>query len=78
MLILVQTGADAAVLAAERLRTLAEILRFNGLDPNFRMTISIGVAEARSDESWQATLDRADQALYRAKQGGRNRVAQAV
>lgn len=78
MLILVQTGADAAVLAAERLRTLAEILRFNGLDPNFRMTISIGVAEARSDESWQATLDRADQALYRAKQGGRNRLALAV
>ena len=77
MLILVQTGADAAVLAAERLRVLAEILRFNGLDPKFRITISIGVAEARADESWQTTLDRADQALYRAKQGGRNRVALA-
>jgi PleD family two-component response regulator len=40
----------------------------------FSVTISLGVAEHLADESEEAFLLRADRALYRAKDLGRNRV----
>lgn len=39
-----------------------------------RATVSIGAARQAADEAWQDALARADAALYRAKQSGRNRV----
>jgi PleD family two-component response regulator len=36
--------------------------------------VSIGVTEWRADDGADAMLERADRALYRAKQSGRNRV----
>jgi diguanylate cyclase (GGDEF)-like protein len=42
-----------------------------------RLTVSIGVAEVRADDDLAAWLERADQALYRAKRAGRNEVAAA-
>jgi diguanylate cyclase (GGDEF)-like protein len=42
----------------------------------FRITASFGVTQSGpEDRSFAALLTRADQALYRAKHGGRNRVA---
>lgn len=38
------------------------------------ITISVGAAQARSDDDGETLLERADQALYLAKDGGRNRV----
>ncbi len=40
---------------------------------NLKITASFGVAEF-ADQSWNETINRADQALYRAKKTGRNRV----
>lgn len=37
-------------------------------------TLSIGVTLLEADESMDAVVDRADQAMYEAKQHGRNRV----
>ena len=37
------------------------------------MTVSIGIAQCRRDEDRDSLLDRADAALYRAKQRGRDR-----
>ncbi len=37
-------------------------------------TVSIGVAESTSCDTWEALLTRADVALYAAKDSGRNRV----
>lgn len=62
--------------AAERLRQAVEALRILTLSGTVRVTISVGVAclvpEEVGDE--QSLLLWADQALYRAKEKGRNRV----
>ena len=42
-----------------------------------QVTVSIGVAEYASTESLSEFVERADQALYVAKQTGRNRVIAA-
>ena len=64
----VHQAVDAAQLA-EQLRTLVEA---NELVSDPAVTISLGVAELRSGESPNDWLHRADEALYRAKDAGRN------
>lgn len=54
---------------AEQLRTLVEV---NELAPESKVTISLGVAELRRDETFAQWLCRADAALYQAKRAGRN------
>ena len=46
--------------------------------PSISVTVSVGVAALAPDESGEELIQRADQALYRAKQGGRNRVESAT
>jgi diguanylate cyclase len=74
MLIFSQTRIEQAVHAADRMRRMVESLTIPGLDAAFRVTTSAGVAEHQAGEDWQTTVHRADEALYRAKQSGRNRV----
>lgn len=71
--VLLLPGADTTELqrVGGKLRAnVAAGLRNDGL----AVTVSIGAAALRSGETWQDWLGRADAALYRAKQGGRNRV----
>lgn len=72
LLILPQAGLEGARVRAERLRIDAGQLRF-AVSPELRQTISIGVAQYRVGEDVEQALERADAALYRAKQAGRNR-----
>ena len=44
------------------------------LRPNAGSTVSIGVAQYQPGETIMQTFARADEALYKAKQRGRNRV----
>ncbi len=69
--IVVLEGADLhkGVHLAEQLRTLVDA---NELVPDHAVTISLGVAELKNDESANDWLHRADEALYRAKDAGRN------
>ncbi len=60
---------DKAAHLADQLRTLVEA---NELVPDRSVTISLGVAELRDEESCGDWLARADQALYQAKEAGRN------
>ncbi len=69
------TGATTL---AERLRAAVCDLQLSGGDSYFNFTISCGVAEKLADEDIEVTIQRADAALYRAKNDGRNRTVIAL
>ena len=71
------TGLDAAAVFAERLRlrVAGTAMTLDDGQATVSVTVSIGIAAmGRTDGGGDAALRRADQALYRAKRGGRNRV----
>lgn len=74
--LLPETGLEAALQAAERLRVaVADMGLVHGGAP-LAVTMSLGVAQAAgAEETLDSLLKRADEALYEAKQSGRNRVA---
>jgi diguanylate cyclase len=74
LLILSETSLSGACTFAERLREKIEQLQFNEIDPQMKVTVSIGVTQYRPREEISTTLNRADMALYDAKARGRNRV----
>lgn len=75
VVICADTRLEKAVVVANRLREATHALRFDDIDPALRVTVSIGAAQARkADDDCDALIDRADTALYRAKQQGRDRV----
>lgn len=69
------TALDTAAVLAERLREQVSNAIFPGVG---KLTISIGVAECLTHESWEQWFARADHALYRAKANGRNQVQVAT
>jgi diguanylate cyclase (GGDEF)-like protein len=75
LVVLTQTPLAGARDCAERFRrTLKTYLFSSEKDTDVTATISIGIAEYRSGESISQTVNRADAALYRAKEGGRNKI----
>jgi diguanylate cyclase (GGDEF)-like protein len=78
--ILPDTSAQSAYVIAERLRLAIEaadcVCSEDG--QSIRFTVSLGLAELLpSDTDFDSILLRADQALYQAKEGGRNRTVVA-
>lgn len=67
------TTEEQAGVVAGRLLEATRALRFPNIDPELRVSVSIGIAQCRRDEGRDSLLDRADAALYRAKQRGRDR-----
>ena len=74
LIVLTQTDIQAAKVFAERIRVCVENSFFPDLGPDSRVTVSIGLAEHRTQENIEKTIFRADEFLYKAKKGGRNRV----
>jgi len=77
--VLTGTGLSVALQAAERIKVAIERLRLPhvGSTTSSFVTISVGVASMRPTDraaTQKDLLNQADQALYRAKNGGRNRV----
>ena len=68
------TSLEQALVVAGRLRDATGALRFDDIDPALRVSVSIGATQARKDAETRGDLfARADAALYRAKQRGRDR-----
>ncbi|MCB1690288.1 MAG: diguanylate cyclase [Halioglobus sp.] len=70
LLLLPNTGYDVALMLAERCRASIEKTLSNGIG----CTCSIGVAQLEVGEQMEKLMQRADQALYSAKNSGRNNV----
>lgn len=85
--LLARWGGEEFILLAQNCRLphaqeLAETLReavasapILTPDDGLRVTVSCGVAECSDDDDAETLVSRADRALYRAKEEGRNRVA---
>lgn len=73
--LLPQTSRDNALLTAERLRTSIADMPMAQISEAFSITVSIGVSTFNGqDISIAELMKQADQAMYRAKKEGRNRV----
>ncbi len=71
-------GAADSLKQAERLRARVGNHPIETFDGAFPVTLSMGVAAGKDRKAVEALLRAADQALYRAKNGGRNRVELAA
>ncbi|HMI56922.1 MAG TPA: sensor domain-containing diguanylate cyclase, partial [Gemmatimonadaceae bacterium] len=76
VVILPETGEDGAVKVAERIRARVSEQQSEGLVPMPAVTVSVGVATVLSTQiqAPEELIALADEALYRAKAQGRNRV----
>jgi diguanylate cyclase len=72
VMILVGTGADSAVIAADKIRTGISAIGFHFRNKPVTVTASCGITTFHADDTADSAFDRADRALYRAKDSGRN------
>ena len=70
-----ETTLEEAMALAERIRSSIESIRYSKAAP---VTVSLGVAQFKGEESCEELVKRADAALYKAKDEGRNRAVRAA
>jgi len=75
VVLLAESEAQGAMKTAEKLRRAVELAPFKYEGELVPIRVSVGVTQARSSDTSARLFHRADQALYRAKEGGRNQVA---
>lgn len=76
-LILPETSLEYAKQAANRVLSHCADIKVPYYNQWLYTTVSIGITEAMArDQSFADTMKRADNALYKAKRGGRNRIVQ--
>lgn len=75
IILLPQTELEGALHQAERLLKRVSDTTYDGMPPDHRITVSIGVAIHNAEETLSADefIKRADDALYIAKEGGKNK-----
>ncbi|MFK8069234.1 MAG: GGDEF domain-containing protein [Gammaproteobacteria bacterium] len=74
MIVLPQSDITAASAVGERIRQAIEKSPISFNDNSISITISLGAAQLKNNEKLEELIERADQALYEAKETGRNRV----
>ncbi|MEO4048317.1 GGDEF domain-containing protein [Pseudomonas sp. CAU 1711] len=78
LLFLPQTSLEMAQHCVKRIQDELAVARYPSLPQGMRVTASIGVAQYYLLESVAELIERADKALYKAKQNGRNRMEMAT
>lgn len=69
-----ETSLEDAASLCEAVRRATENYDWAGLHPNLRVTLSLGVAQLRPDDTPDSLLRAADDLMYKAKAAGKNRV----
>jgi diguanylate cyclase (GGDEF)-like protein len=74
--VLLLQGADpsAGARLVERIRAAIAITDWSDIAPGQKVSVSCGIASIRANDTVDAVLARADQALYEAKRGGRDQL----
>jgi diguanylate cyclase (GGDEF)-like protein len=72
--ILSETDVEGAMAFAQKIRNRVKNARLMYQDRRIELTVSAGVSERRAHTSVQSTLKSADEALYKAKKNGRDRI----
>lgn len=73
-ILLPETDLNTSLQIAERVRLAVQHYDYAQIAPDFCLTISVGLAQAKAGMPGTQLLANADQALYQAKHEGRNRV----
>jgi diguanylate cyclase len=73
VLLLPMTPLEGAVAVAEKLRSVIEAAAFRHHGQPVKVTVSSGLTEFRGGDTPTTVYERADRAMYQAKQQGRNR-----
>jgi diguanylate cyclase len=68
-----ETDSATALSVLEKVRDAIANAAFNYKDQPMSITLSVGLTEFKTNDSLESAFERADQALYTAKSGGRNR-----
>ena len=74
LIIAYRCDLEEGKILAERLRRKIENIKFNKRDPKFKITVSIGLSIYEPQEDLLTAIEKADKAMYKAKQRGKNRV----
>lgn len=73
VLLLPETSAENSTVATENIRKAVEATEFHFRGKRVPITISCGVSQFQQGDSPERVFERADKALYEAKNSGRNR-----
>jgi diguanylate cyclase (GGDEF)-like protein len=73
--LMIDVTIEQAIQQANALRRICAAVEISNNDATTRVTVSIGISSADRDKGLSEMMRLADQALYKAKNGGRNRVA---
>jgi len=74
MALLSETDSEGGVRFSEKVRVKVEKSRFMYKGKRISVTVSCGVSERKNNSSLSSTVKKSDEALYKAKKDGRNRV----
>lgn len=76
--ILPNASLDQAIQVAKRLQREVDLKQYTNIESDLNATISVGVTEFKPGENMDQLLHRVDEALYQAKENGRNRVEYVI